>query len=97
MCANSLTFIIILSRDKILLKMHIDICQLLISMVILNCIVAVLKCYSCNMTNSLEECSSQTVYCESDNEVRHTRVHFDIVIRDGFEKHKTKALLVNQQ
>ena len=45
------------------------------------------------MTNSLEECSSQTAYCESDNEVRHTRVHFDIIIRDGFEKHKTKALL----
>ena len=42
------------------------------------------------MTNSLEECSSQTVYCESDNEVRHTRVQFDIVIRDGFEKHKKK-------
>ena len=60
---------------------------------ILNCIVAVLECYSCNITNSLEECSSQTVYCESDNEVRHTRVHFDIVICDGFEKHKTKALL----
>ena len=38
------------------------------------------------MTNSLEECSSQTVYCESDNEVRHTKVHFDIVIRDVFEK-----------
>ena len=60
---------------------------------ILNCIVAVLECYLCNMTNSLEDCSSQTVYCESDNEVSHTRVHFDIVIRDGFEKHKTKALL----
>ena len=56
----------------------------------LNCVLAVLMCYSCNMTNSLEECSSQTVYCESDNEVRHTRVHFDIVIR---EKHNTKSLL----
>ena len=32
LCAYSVTFIIILSRDKIILKMHIDICQLLISM-----------------------------------------------------------------
>ena len=56
-----------------------------------NCVLAVLMCYSCNMTNSFEECSSQTVYCESDNEVRHTTwVYFDIVIR---EKHNTKALL----
>ena len=46
------------------------------------------------MTNSLEECSIQSVYCESDNEVRHTRVHVAIVIRDGFEKIKTKALLL---